>query len=147
MSLVLVRLDPSPFNQRSQRVIHRQENVSQIDIDALKSALAKGDAGTINYHSLQDLHGQSKFIAGILAGEIATDAPQRDVVIIAGPKTSVDGKVPWSSCWRYHVEVNCPIFYFSYVAVPMGEPFRHSIRRGSEGIQEYFRLYDHTPAR
>jgi hypothetical protein len=115
------------FNHRSQRVIHRQENVRQIDIGALESALAKSDAGTINYRSLQDPHGESKFIAGILAGEIAADAAQPDVVIVAGPKTSVDGKVPLEQLLKDRVEVNCPIFYFSYVADPMGEPFRDSI--------------------
>jgi hypothetical protein len=115
------------FNHRSQRVIHRQEDVRQIDIGALQSALAKSGAGTINYRSLQDPHGESKFIAGILAGEIAADAAQPDVVIVAGPKTSVDGKVPLEQLLRDRAEVNCPIFYFSYVADPMREPFRDSI--------------------
>jgi hypothetical protein len=115
------------FNHRSQRVIHRQEDVRQIDIGALDSALTKGDAGTINYRSLQDPHSESKFIAGILAEEITADAFQPGVVIIAGPKTTVDGKVPLEQMLKDRVGINCPIFYFSYVADPIGDRFRDSI--------------------
>lgn len=47
-------------------------------------------------------------------------------MIIAGPKTSVDGKIPLERLLNDR-EVRCPIFYFSYVADPIGEPFQDSI--------------------
>jgi hypothetical protein len=115
------------FNHRAQKVVHRQQGVRHIDIDALEAALVKSDAGTINYRSLQDPHGESKFIAGILAEEVAADAFQPGVVIIAGPKTFVDGKIPLEQMLKDRVEINAPIFYFSYVADPIGDHLRDSI--------------------
>src|SRR5262249_42372459 len=114
------------FNIHTQKIIHRQENVSRIDMSSLRAAIEKSDAGTINYQTLLDPRSESKFIARVLTGELGAGMPQPDVVLIAGPKASVDGKVPLKQSNELG-DVAFPIFYFSYVAEPALNPFRDPI--------------------
>jgi hypothetical protein len=51
--------------------------------------------------------------------------PKPDVVLVAGPKASVEGKVPLEQLKELGDAV--PIFYFSYVADPVRNPFRDPI--------------------
>jgi hypothetical protein len=114
------------FNIHTQKIIQRQENVSRIDIRALGAAIEKRDVGTINYRSLLELHSESKFIARVLTGELVAGMPQPDVVLVAGPKASLEGKVPLEPLKELG-ETSFPIFYFSYVADPVQNPFRDPI--------------------
>jgi hypothetical protein len=114
------------FNIHTQKVIHRQENVPHIDMLLLKAAIEKSDAGTINYRSLFDPRSESKFIGGLLADELSGGMPQPDFVVVAGPKASVEGKVPVEQL-KDLGETSFPIFYFSHVADPAQNPFRDSI--------------------
>jgi len=114
------------FNIHTQKVIHRQENVPHIDMLLLKAAIENSDAGTINYRSLFDPRSESTFIAGLLADELGAGMPQPDVVVVAGPKASVEGKVPVEQL-KDLGETSFPIFYFSHVADPAQNPFRDSI--------------------
>ena len=114
------------FNIHTQKFIQRQENVSRIDMRSLASAIEKSDAGTINYQSLLDPRSEPKFIARVLGGELGDGMPKPDVVLVAGPKASVEGKVPLEQL-KEPGEAAFPIFYFSYVPDPVQNPFRDAI--------------------
>jgi hypothetical protein len=114
------------FNIHTQKIIQRQENVSRIDTRSLRAAIEKSDVGTINYRSLLDPHSEPKFIARVLAGELGDGMPKPDVLLVAGPKASVDGKVPLEQLKEFG-QAAFPIFYFSYVGDPLQNPFRDSI--------------------
>jgi hypothetical protein len=114
------------FNTHTQKIVQRQENVSRIDMRSLGAAIEKSDVGTINYRLLLDPHSESKFIARVLIGELGAGMPQPDVVLVAGPKASFDGKVPLEQVKELG-EAAFPIFYFSYVADPVQNPFRDPI--------------------
>jgi hypothetical protein len=114
------------FNIHTQKIIHRQENVSRIDMRSLKAAIENSDVGTINYRSLLDPRSEAKFIARILTYEPGAGIPQPDVVVVAGPKASMEGKVPLERLKELG-EATFPIFYFSYVADPVQNPFRDPI--------------------
>ncbi|HJZ97288.1 MAG TPA: hypothetical protein VKE70_12340, partial [Candidatus Solibacter sp.] len=113
------------FNIHTQKIIQRQENVGRIDMRSLASSIEKSDGGTINYQSLLDPRSEPKFIARVLAGELGDGIPKPDVVLVAGPKASVEGKVPLEQLKELGEAV--PIFYFSYVADPVRNPFRDPI--------------------
>jgi hypothetical protein len=113
------------FNIYTQKIIQRQENVSSIDMRSLASAIEKSDVGTINYQSLLEPRSEPRFIARVLDGELGGGMPKADVVLIAGPKASVEGKVPLEQLKELGEAV--PIFYFSYVADPVRNPFRDPI--------------------
>jgi hypothetical protein len=114
------------FDIHAQKIIHRQENVSRIDTRSLRAAMEKSDAGTINYRSLLEPRSESKFIARVLTGELRAGMPQPDVVLVAGPKASLEGKVPLEQLKELG-SAAFPIFYFSYVADPVQNPFRDPI--------------------
>jgi hypothetical protein len=114
------------FNTHTQKIVQRQENVSRIDMRSLGAAIEKSDVGTINYRSLLDPRSESKFIARVLTGELGAGVPPPDLVLVAGPKASFDGKVPLEQLKELG-EVPFPIFYFSYVADPVQNPFRDPI--------------------
>jgi hypothetical protein len=113
------------FNIYTQKIIQRQENVSRIDMRSLASAIDKSDVGTINYQSLLDPRSAPRFIARVLVGELGDGMPKADVVLVAGPKASVEGKVPLEQLKELGEAV--PIFYFSYIADPVRNPFRDPI--------------------
>jgi len=114
------------FNIHRQKIIQRQENVSRIDTRSLGAAIEKSDVGTINYQSLLDPRSESKFIARVLTDELGGGMPRPDVVLVAGPKASVEGKVPLEQLKELG-EAAFPIFYFSYIADPAQNPFRDAI--------------------
>jgi len=114
------------FNIHTQKIIQRQENVSRIDMHSLTAAIGNSDSGTINYQSLLDPRSESRFIARVLTDELGTGIPRPDVVVVAGPKASVEGKVPPEQLKELG-DAAFPIFYFSYVADPVQNPFRDSI--------------------
>jgi hypothetical protein len=114
------------FNIHTQNIIHRQDNVSRIDTRSLRAAIENSAAGTINYRSLLDSRSESKFIARVLTDELGAGMSQPDVVVVAGPKASVEGKVSLERLKELG-EAAFPIFYFSYVADPVQNPFRDPI--------------------
>ena len=114
------------FNIHTQKIVQRQENVRRIDMRSLASAIEKSDVGTINYQALLDQRSEPKFIASVLARELGDGMPKPDVVLVAGPKASVEGKVPLEQL-KALGEAAFPIFYFSYVPDPVQNPFRDPI--------------------
>jgi hypothetical protein len=113
------------FNPHTQKIVHRKENVRRVDTRALEAAIANSNAGTIDYRSLLNLHGESKFLSHILTDEIVAPVPRPDLVVIAGPKASIEGKVSLDRLTDG--EAPFPIFYFSHVADPIQNPFRDPI--------------------
>jgi hypothetical protein len=93
---------------------------------SLGAAIEKIEGGTIDYRSLLQSHSESKFIAHVLTDELYAGMPQPDVVLVAGPKASLEGKVSLEQL-KEPGEANFPIFYFSYVADPVQNPFRDPI--------------------
>jgi hypothetical protein len=114
------------FNIHTQKIIQRQENVSRIDMRSLRAAIEKSDVGTINYRSLLEPRSEPKFIARVLTGELGAGMPKPDVVLVAGPKASVEGKIPLAQLKELG-QAAFPIFYFSYVADSTENPFRDPI--------------------
>jgi hypothetical protein len=114
------------FNIHTQKIVQRQENVRCVDMRSLASAIEKSDVGTINYQALLDQRSEPKFIARVLARELGDGMPKPDLVLVAGPKASVEGKVPLEQL-KALGEAAFPIFYFSYVPDPVQSPFRDPI--------------------
>jgi hypothetical protein len=80
------------FNMQEQRVVYRQDAVSQIDFPALGEALHSLDLGTINLKKLEQKHADTDFLADLMKREMKPDQDQPDAVIIAGPKGSPNSR-------------------------------------------------------
>jgi len=124
------------FNIHTQKIIHRQENVSRIETRSLRAAIEKSDVGTINYRSLLDPHSGPKFIARVLTGELGAAMPQPDVVLVAGPKASLEGKVPLEQFRRGSFSH----FLLQLCRRSSPKPLPRPHWRGSQGLQDQFRI-------
>ena len=122
------------FNIHTQKIVQRQENVRRIDMRSLASAIEKSDVGTINYQALLDQRSEPKFIARVLARELGDGMSKPDVVLVAGPKASVEGKVPLEQL-KALGEAAFPIL-FQLCPRSGPEPLPRSHWRGSQDLQE-----------
>ena len=60
------------FNMQEQRVIYRQEDVSQIDFPALGNALKSLNLGTVDLKRLSQKHGDTEFLGKLITTELAS---------------------------------------------------------------------------
>jgi hypothetical protein len=117
------------YNMQEQRVLYRQEAVSQIDFPALGKALNKLSLGTVDLKKLVQKHGESDFLGNLLTTEVtevkdSKEAP--DAVIFAGPKVMLDdGLSP--EMLKQLGEVKFPVFYMNYNLYPQANPWRDAI--------------------
>ena len=113
------------YNMQEQRVIYRQDDASQIDFPAIGEALKSLNLGTVDLNRLNQKHGDSEFLAGLVTREI-TDEKKPDAVIFAGPKVTLDSG-PMLDALKPLGEVKAPVFYMNYELDPLMTPWRDAI--------------------
>lgn len=113
------------FNSQEQKVIYRQEDASRIDFPALGEALNSLNLGTVDVKKLSQKNGESDFLANLLNKEVASD-DHSDAVIIAGPKVSLDAKIP-DETLKVAEAHDVPVFYMNYNLNPQANPWRDAI--------------------
>jgi len=110
---------------QQQRIIYRQEGVSQIDFPALGKALTSLNLGTVDLKKLGQKHGDSEFLSSLITKELKDEKPP-DAVIFAGPKvTTEDGLSP--DTLKQLADVKLPVFYMNYNLNPQVNPWRDAI--------------------
>jgi len=114
------------FNMQEQRVVYRQDEVSQINFPALGDALHSLDLGTVNLSKLQQKHGDTDFLTDLMKREMKSNPDQPDAVIIAGPKVMLDDSVP-PDALKEIGEPKFPVFYMNYNLNPQSNPWRDAI--------------------
>jgi hypothetical protein len=114
------------FNMQEQRVIYRQEGVSQIDFPALGEALHSISLGTVDLKRLGQKHGDTEFLTNLISHEIKDAQEKPDAVIIAGPKVMLDDSVSQESLKQLG-ELAYPVFYMNYNLNPQAVPWRDAI--------------------
>jgi hypothetical protein len=113
------------FNMQEQRVIHRQEDASQIDFPALGKALQSLNLGTVDMKRLSAKHGDTEFLGALITNELSDDS-QADAIIFAGPKVMLDDGIS-SETLRQLGDVKTPLFYMNYNLNPQATPWRDAI--------------------
>ncbi len=114
------------FNLQKQKVIYRQQEASVIDFPALGQALHALSLGTIDLKLLAKKHGDSEFLAGLIAREVGQAKQSPDAVIFAGPKLAADDAIP-PEALKQLGDVKFPVFYMNYNLNPAGNPWRDAI--------------------
>jgi hypothetical protein len=114
------------FNLRAQKIIYRLEKEGKIDFAALAKALQSPTAGTIDYRHLQDPRSETGFVTKLLTDQLGAQTESPDAIIIAGPKITLDSKVPLEAL-RARGAATCPIFYLNYNPNPFDEPWSDTI--------------------
>jgi hypothetical protein len=129
------------FNMQEQRVIYRQDDSAQINFPALGEALNSLNLGTVDLNRLSQKHGDTEFLAKLLAQEMK-GAERPDAVIFAGPKVMLDDNVPQESLQQLG-EVEYPVFYMNYNLNPHANPWRDAIGTAVK----YFKGFEYTISR
>jgi len=114
------------FNMQEQRVLYRQEDASQIDFPALGKAVTGLNLGTVDLKKLSQKHGDTEFLANLIAGELKHDGDQPDAVIFAGPKVVLEESIPQETLKQLG-DVKSAVFYMNYTLNPQANPWRDAI--------------------
>lgn len=114
------------YNMQEQRVIYRQDGVSQIDFPALGQALTSLNLGTVDLKHLTEKHGDSEFLSKLLTTEVTDDKQAPDAVIFAGPKIMLDDGLSPETLKQLS-DVKFPVFYMNYNLNPQANPWRDAI--------------------
>jgi hypothetical protein len=114
------------FNMQEQRVLYRQDDASQIDLPALGEALKSLNLGTVDLKRLSQKHGDSEFLAELIAKEMGSASDKPDAVIFAGPKVVVDAGIPTDALKEFS-DSKLPVFYMNYNLNPQVNPWRDAI--------------------
>jgi hypothetical protein len=113
------------FNLQDQKVLYRQDKADRIDFKALGEALNGLNLGTVELRHLSNKHGETDFLADLIAREVA--AGQRpDALVFAGPKAMLDAGIPEEKLKQLG-ELEFPIFYLNYILNPQSVPWRDTI--------------------
>jgi hypothetical protein len=113
------------YNMQEQRVIYRQESVSQIDFPALGTALKSLNLGTVDLKRLTQKHGDTDFLANLITAELK-DSQEPDAIIFAGPKVMLDSGLSPETL-KALGDVKSPVFYMNYNLNPQSNPWRDAI--------------------
>jgi hypothetical protein len=111
---------------QEQRVLYRQDAVAQIDFPALGKALASLSLGTVDLKRLSQKHGDSEFLANLIAREVKDTPDKPDALIFAGPKVVLEEGLPPETL-RQIGDVKFPVFYMNYNLNPTQNPWRDAI--------------------
>lgn len=122
------------FNMQEQRVICRQELVSQIDFPALGKALNSINLGTIDLKHLTQKHGDTEFLSKLIAKEVADGKENPDAVIFAGPKVVMDDGIQPETLKQLG-DVKIPVFYMNYNLNPQVNPWRDAIGTAVKAVK------------
>jgi hypothetical protein len=115
------------FNIQEQRILYRQDSASNIDFPALGEALSSIKLGVVDTKRLQQKHGDTEFLAGLIQTEMMSD-DHPDALIFAGPKIMLEQSVP-DETLKPLSSVDYPVFYMNYALNPQAVPWRDSIGR------------------
>jgi hypothetical protein len=122
------------YNMQEQRVLYRQESVSQIDFPALGQALTKLSLGTVDLKHLVQKHGESEFLSNLLTAEVKDSKEAPDAVIFAGPKVMLDDGLPPETLHQLG-DVKFPVFYMNYNLNPQANPWRDAIGNAVKALK------------
>jgi len=126
------------FNLHERRIVYRQENADRIDFPAIGRALESLQLGTIDLQRLSDKHGDTEFLASLIAKEVR-EGPQPDALIFAGPKAFLGENVAPESLKEVG-QLEYPVFYMNYNLNPQATPWRDTI---SHAVR-FFKGYEYT---
>ena len=129
------------FNLAERRVVYRQADAERIDFPALGEAVRSIQPGKVDLKLLQDKHGDTEFLSGLIRAEMGGEA-RADAVIFAGPKVWLNENVP-DETLRELSDVEYPVFYLNYCLNPQAQPWRDSIGR----TVKFFRGTEFTVSR
>jgi hypothetical protein len=113
------------FNLRERRVFYRQDNSDRIDFPALGRALESLNPGTVDFSSLADKHGDTKFLQKLI--ETETKGKQ-DALVFVGPKAMLEENVPEKKLIEIG-DLSYPVFYMNCNFYPGRMPWRDAIGR------------------
>ena len=113
------------YNMQQQKVIYRQDEVSQIDFPALGQAVKSLRLGTVDLKHLVQKHGDTDFLTQLMTSEI-NPKDSLDALIFAGPKVMLDDGVSPETLKQLS-DVKFPVFYLNYNANPQMNPWRDAI--------------------
>jgi len=114
------------YNMQQQRVIYRQDEVSQIDFPALGQAVKALRLGTVDLKQLVQKHSDTDFLTQLMTNEIKAPKDDLDALIFAGPKVMLDDGVS-AETLKQLSDVKFPVFYMNYNANPQMNPWRDAI--------------------
>ena len=121
----IVKFSVIAYNMQQQRVIYRQEGVSQIDFPALGKAITSLNLGTVDLKKLSQKHGDSEFLSNLITKELKDEKPP-DAVIFAGPKVTTEDGISQDTLKQLG-DVKVPVFYMNYNLNPQVNPWRDAI--------------------
>jgi len=105
-------------------VFFRQDAADRIDFPGLGESLNSLNLGTVDLQRLSDKHGDTNFLADLIAKEVAPGAT--DALIFAGPKAMLEENIP-SAQIRQVGDIEYPVFYMNYNLYPQANPWRDTI--------------------
>jgi hypothetical protein len=114
------------YNMQQQKVIYRQDEVSQIDFPALGRAVKALRLGTVDLKHLVQKHSDTDFLTQLMTSEIKDPKDNLDALIFAGPKVMLEDAVSADSL-KQLTDVKFPVFYMNYNANPQMNPWRDAI--------------------
>jgi hypothetical protein len=114
------------YNMQQQKVIYRQDGVSQIDFPALGQAVKELRLGTVDLKHLVQKHSDTEFLTQLMTNEIKDSKDALDALIFAGPKVMLDDGVSGETL-KQLADVKYPVFYMNYNANPQMNPWRDAI--------------------
>ena len=112
------------FNLQEQRVFFRQDAADRIDFPGLGESLNSLNLGTVDLQRLSDKHGDTNFLADLIAKEVSPGAT--DALIFAGPKAMLEENIPTAQI-RQVGDIEYPVFYMNYNLYPQANPWRDTI--------------------
>jgi hypothetical protein len=114
------------YNMQQQKVIYRQDEVSQMDFPALGQAVKSLKLGTVDLKHLAQKHSDTEFLTQFVTTEAKDPKDSLDALIFAGPKVMLDdGLTP--ETLKQLSDVKYPVFYMNYNANPQANPWRDAI--------------------
>ena len=126
------------FNVQEQKVLYRQEGLSEIDFPAIGEALRNLHLGRVDIARLGQKNSNSEFLGDLLVNEIgAADKP--DAYIITGPKTLVEESIPADKL-RTAPGADLPFFYLNYNLTPQATPWHDAL----SGAVRFFKGQEFT---
>ncbi len=126
------------FNVQEQKVLYRQEGLSEIDFPAIGEALRNLHLGRVDISRLGQKNSNSDFLGDLLVNEIG--APEKpDAYVIAGPKTLMEESIS-SEKLKASPGTDLPVFYLNYNLSPQTTPWRDAL----SGAIKFFKGQEFT---
>ena len=126
------------FNVQEQKVLYRQEGLSEIDFPAIGEALRNLHLGRVDIARLGQKNSNSDFLGDLLVNEIgATEKP--DAYVITGPKTLMEESISAEKL-KSSPGTDLPVFYLNYNLAPQATPWHDAL----SGAIKFFKGQEFT---